>query len=313
MTAEDTEDQSGNEESAELAVQPHSLSPDIAFKIIGNENRLAILDTLWGPEKSGSMAFADLKNAVGVRDSSQFNYHLKKLVDGGFVEKDRGQYTIRQAGARVICTVRTGYLTDHPEIDPFVTTGWCYACREPLEARYTDEMFLVECSACERLHTRMWFPPNGLIGRTPEEALLAAERAMRACVHLATGGICPVCNGTVERTLSQDASGVPVRPGYPDPDLDSSIKAWFVCRHCGAWATVSPGEAVVDHPAIVALYSDHGVEIRACPFWELPWTIDPAALEVRSEDPFRVQLTVSIEGAEQVLTLDASFDVVSVA
>jgi DNA-binding transcriptional ArsR family regulator len=312
MTAEDTESQR-SVEASESADELRTLSPDVAFKTIGNETRLTILDILWEPRKPRTWTFTDLRKAVGMRDGSQFHFHLKKLVDGGFVEKVDGQYTLRQAGARVICTVRTGYLTEHPEIDAFETTGQCYACDSPLEAQYTDEMFFVECSACERLHAMMWFPPNGLVGRTPEEALMAAEHAIRADIDLAIAGMCPVCNGTTERTLSRDLSGVPIRSPYLDPERYGTVRAWYVCPHCNAWVTASPGDSVIDHPAVVALYDDHGVDIRACPRWELPWTIDPSALEVVSEDPLRLRLTIAIEGDVRVLTLDEAFDVVSVA
>lgn len=291
---------------------PRTLSPDTTFKIIGNETRLAILDTLWGPKKSGTMGFAELRKAVGMRDSSQFNFHLRKLVDGGFVGKVDDTYTLRQAGARVICTLRTGYLTDHPELEPFETTGRCYACEAPLYARYEDEMYFVECSGCDRLHARGWFPPNVLVGRTPGEALLVGEAAMRAAIALTVAGICSVCNGTPVRTLSRGLSDVPVESQTLDTERDGGVREWYVCRHCSAWVTRSPGDAVTDHPAVVALYSDHGIDIRTCPRWELPWTIDPSVLDVVSEDPFRVRLVVECEGEERVLTLDEALDVVSV-
>ena len=312
MTEQGNEGQSIVAENEGSKNRPRTLTPDEAFKIIGNQTRLTILDALWGPNKQGSMAFAELRKAIGMRDGSQFNFHLKKLVDGGFVEKAGDMYKIRQAGARVICTLRTGYLTDDPEIEPFETTGRCYACDAPLDARYTDGMFFVECSSCGKLHSRGWFPPNALIGRTSEEALLAGERAMTASITLSVAGICSVCNGPTVRTLSRDWSDVPVRSQYLDEERDEALRAWYVCNHCGAWVTLTPGDSVVDHPAIVELYSDHEIDILSRPRWELPWTIDPSVLEVVSEDPFRIRLTVALENEKRVLTLDEAFDVVSV-
>ncbi len=312
MVLQDAEGRSSVELGDGPEIRSLAISPDVAFKIIGNETRLAVLDTLWGPGKSGTMGFAELRKAVGMRDSSQFNFHLRKLVDGGFVEKVDDTYSLRQAGARVICTLRTGYLTDHPELEPFETTGRCYACEAPLEARYEDEMYFVECSGCDRLHTRGWFPPNVLTGHTREEALLVGERAMKASIALTVAGICSVCNGTTVRTLSRGLSDVPVLTEYVDPERDGGIRDWYVCSRCSAWVTRSPGDAVVDHPAIVALYRDHGVDIRTCPRWELPWTTDASVTEVVSDDPFRVRLVVEYDGEERVLTLDEAFDVVSV-
>ena len=312
MTAQNEESRSIVEGSGGSESRSRAVAPDVAFKTIGNETRLAILDALWGPMKSGTMRFAELRRTVGMRDGSQFNFHLGKLVDGGFVEKVDDTYSLRQAGARVICTLRTGYLTDHPEIEAFETAGRCYVCEAPLEARYEDEMYVVECPGCDTLHTRGWFPPNVLTGRTPEEALLVGERAMKASIALTVAGICSVCNGTTVRTLSRGPSDVPVQSGILDVERDGGIRDWYVCSHCSAWVTRSPGDAVVDHPAVVALYSNHGVDIRTCPRWELPWTIDTSVLDVVSEDPFRVRLAVTFEGDERVLTLDEAFDVVSV-
>lgn len=298
-----------NDESPE---RPSELSPEAVFKIIGNETRLAILDALWGPKKTGQMGFAALRKTVGMRDGSQFNFHLKKLVDGGFVEKLDETYSLRQAGARVICTLRTGYLTEHPELAAFEATGRCYACAAPLLARYEDEMYFVECSACDRLHGRGWFPPTVLTGRTPAEALQVGELTMRAALDLAVAGVCPVCNGATERTLSRDGSEIPVLSLSIDPERDGFVRAWYVCSRCSAWLTRSPGDSVVDHPEVVALYDDHGIDIRSCQRWELPWTVDHSVLDVISEDPFRVRLTVALEGDERVLTLDEAFEVVSV-
>lgn len=296
----------------ELPERPFELSPEAVFKIIGNETRLAILDALWGPKKTGQMGFAALRKTVGMWDGSQFNFHLKKLVDGGFVEKLDGSYSLRQAGARVIWTLRTGYLTEHPELEAFETSGRCYACAAPLQARYEDEMYVIECSACGELHTNGWLPPTVLTGRTPEEALQVGELTMRAALDLAVAGICPVCNGATDWTLSRDGSEIPVTSPSIDPDRDGFVRAWYVCRRCSAWMTRSPGDSVVDHPEVVAFYSDHGIDIRTCQRWELPWTVDHSVLDVVSEDPFRVRLTVALEGDERVLTLDEAFDVVSV-
>lgn len=295
------------------ATVPLTISPELAFKIIGNETRLTILDTLWGPRKSGRMGFADLRKTVGMRDGSQFNFHLQKLLDGGFVEKVDGTYSLRQAGARVVCTVRAGYLTDHPELDPFETTGQCYDCGGSLTARYADEMFLVRCTACDLTQVFGWFPPNAMAGRTPEEALLAFDRTMRWVKYLAAGDICPVCQGSMDRTVAREWADVPVETTYLDPERDGPLRAWSVCRLCTAWTYVTPGEALLDHPTVVALYSEHGLDIRDCPRWELPWTVDPDASAVVSEDPLRIAVTVSLDGDERLFTLDEAFAVVDVA
>lgn len=291
---------------------PRALPPEASFKILGNETRLTILDTLWKREESNVMPFADLRKAVGVRDGSRFNYHLGKLLEGGFIDKLDGEYALRHAGAEVVWAIRRGFLTDHPEIDPFETTGRCVGCDVPLRARYADDMFFVDCHACDRPYSLGWFPPNALAGRTPEEALLVYERVGKANSRLAAAGICPKCNGPMQRTLAREWSDVPVRSEYLDPEYDGMLAAWHVCRNCGVWARVRPGESAMDHPAVLARYRERGIDVRTRPRWELPWLFDESAIEVVSETPFRVRQTVPFEDEELVLDLDEAFDVVSV-
>lgn len=233
-------------------------------------------------------------------------------MEGGFVAKVDGQYAIRQAGARVICTVRTGYLTEHPEVEPFETTGRCHACDEALVANYENELFFVRCANCELLHHFGWFPPNALLARTPEAALLAHDRVMKTVTELATAGICSICNGPMERTVARTWDDVPVRSPYLAESSGGPVRAWYVCEHCGAWVSVTPGEAVVEHPAVVDLYRAHGVDVLSRPRWELPWLHDESCLTVVGEDPFRVRVTVSVDDDVRALTLDESFAVTEV-
>ncbi|MFC6952831.1 helix-turn-helix domain-containing protein [Halorubellus litoreus] len=289
------------------------LSPEAAFKTVGNETRLAILDVLWGPGPAEPMPFGELRKAVGMRDGSQFNYHLRKLVDGGFIGKDDdGRYYIHQAGARVICTITTGYLTTHPELDPFETDGRCYACDGALAANYTGEMFFVRCVDCETLHTFGPFPPNAVLDRTPADALMAFEHVRRTVKSLADAGICSICNGSMDRTVARTWAEVPIWSPVLDETAGGAVRAWSVCSHCGVWVFVTPGESVLEHPAVVDLYRAHGVDLRSVPRWALPWTIDESCLDVVSDDPFEVRVTIDLDGDVRVLTLDEAFDVVGV-
>jgi DNA-binding transcriptional ArsR family regulator len=312
MPAEEEERRDRAETSARPEGYPSALDPEEAFKIVGNETRLRILDAIWDAKEEGPPGFAELRERLGRPDSGQFNYHLKKLREAGFIEKVGERYHVRHAGLEVVWAVRSGYLTDRPEIGTFETTGRCYACEEPLHARYADEFFFVECSACDRLHSMGWFPPNALAERTPEEALLTYERVHRANNGLAAEGICPKCNGRVERTLARNWSEAPIRSPYFDPELDGALRIWLVCSQCSAYFTLTPGKAVLDHPAVVGLYREHGIDLGEVPRWELPWTLDESVVEIVSEEPFRLRLTVKCEGDEVVLTLDEAFEVLGV-
>jgi hypothetical protein len=72
-----------------------------AFATLGNETRLSILLALWEAYEpfvaTNAVAFSELRERVGMRDSGQFNYHLDKLR-GHFVRKTDAGYELRRAG-----------------------------------------------------------------------------------------------------------------------------------------------------------------------------------------------------------------------
>lgn len=55
-----------------------------AFQLLANETRIEILLALW-TRPTWEATFTELKNAVGMRDSGQFQYHLNKLA-GTFIQ-----------------------------------------------------------------------------------------------------------------------------------------------------------------------------------------------------------------------------------
>ncbi|MFT4933083.1 MAG: DNA-binding transcriptional ArsR family regulator, partial [Natronomonas sp.] len=60
------------------------------FAVLADDTRVAILQALWETEDYEA-SFSELRDAVGMRDSGQFNYHLDKLV-GPFVAKAEDGY-----------------------------------------------------------------------------------------------------------------------------------------------------------------------------------------------------------------------------
>ncbi|MGA9402739.1 DUF7347 domain-containing protein, partial [Haladaptatus sp.] len=62
-----------------------------AFQLLANETRLKILYVLWNAP-NWTATFTELKEAVGMRDSGGFQYHLNAL-DGTFLRKTEDGYT----------------------------------------------------------------------------------------------------------------------------------------------------------------------------------------------------------------------------
>lgn len=287
------------------------LAPAEAFAVIGNETRLEILQVLF-EEKFRPMPFAELRKRVGMRDGSQFNYHLKKL-EGPFVRKTDDGYTLRHAGINVVRTIVKGSFTDRPRIAPFETGGACIACDEPLHAEYEHEMTFVRCSACRTMHAMGMFPPGALAGRTGHEMLAAFERWMRCAFHLSVDGICSTCLGRTTGTLVRDSGDVQIKAPVDATDFPSfefGIK--YQCERCDVWDFGSPGEHVLDHPAVVGFHRDHGIDLNAVPYWELDWVVTNERTTVVTEEPLRVRVTIPLAEAELRVTLDESFSVVEV-
>lgn len=73
--------------------------PADALAVLGDETRMAILREL--AEAAGPLAFSELRERAGVRDTGRFNYHLTKLCEY-FVRETPEGYELGHAGSRVI-------------------------------------------------------------------------------------------------------------------------------------------------------------------------------------------------------------------
>ncbi|WP_227354497.1 DUF7347 domain-containing protein [Haladaptatus salinisoli] len=76
--------------------------PETAIDALGtlaSEHRIAILRELATADEP--LAFSELRERVGIRDTGQFNYHLSKLR-GRFVRETDGKYELGHAGERVV-------------------------------------------------------------------------------------------------------------------------------------------------------------------------------------------------------------------
>ncbi|WP_458205084.1 DUF7347 domain-containing protein [Haladaptatus sp. NG-SE-30] len=80
-----------DEEIAESAVN--------ALGTIASEHRIAILRELATADEP--IAFSELRQRVGIRDTSRFNYHLSELRER-FVRETDGKYELGHAGERVV-------------------------------------------------------------------------------------------------------------------------------------------------------------------------------------------------------------------
>ena len=286
-----------------------SLTSAKAFSVVGNETRLAILEALWQAD-ADVVRFSRLREAVGVRDSAQFNYHLNKLtdqfvrkVDGedstGGTSSDAGGYELRTAGERIVQAILAGSFTEHPrrEID---IDDPCTQCGAELAARYDDEVLAIDCPDCGHGHGEYPFPPGGLHDRSDAEILEAFDQRVRHLHCLAKDGVCPECSGRMNTTIERDGECC----------LGTSLRADHVCEQCNHQLCSAVGLGLLDHSAVVTFYGDHGVALSETPYWRLEWCVDDESATVLEENPWAIRIDIAVEGETLRVTVDGDLSVV---
>lgn len=303
------------------------------FSLLGNETRLAILLVLWearDPETmTGTLPFSRLRDRVGLPRGRQFNYHLEKLV-GTFVEKTDDGYGLRFPGLLFVRSIIAGGGIDDPTLERTQIDVRCEICGAPTAVSYDDNRLTLYCTECEgRCPPSQDCPsgalmgghlePAGLAHRTAEELFSAFMVKIFASKFYELGGICSNCTAPIETSLEvcEDHDG-------SDSELcavcnHSSPAIWRThCATCKVSKAGPPRWLALFHPAVVAFYYDHGMEIGLggrtdeadiLRYLELSWTFETEALSV---EPPRIQVTVSRDGDHRHLVLDGTGAVIDV-
>lgn len=139
-----------------------ALAPDQAFAALGNETRIEILRALGDVEQP--LSFSELHDRIEMRDSSQFNYHLEKLV-GHFVRKSEAGYALRRAGRRVIEAVLSGAVTQAPVVGRTEVDHPCHLCGAPIEVTFHEERVELYCTTCAGTYREEILSTNPLRAR----------------------------------------------------------------------------------------------------------------------------------------------------
>ena len=302
--------------------EPGVRSPSDVLAIAGDETRLAILRALF--EAGGRAGYAELMDAVRVRDSGRFNYHLSRLV-GPFVRKveaedeeppdgssGRGDgrlgagYELRHAGGQVVGAVLAGVYADERPAESVPVEGDCRVCSGALHASYEGDVATIACVDCGAVVTRDSVPPGVFEGYDAAAFPTVLSRWVRHGFGRAAAGFCPVCAGRTDASL-----------GTPEHEELGTVGVELACQRCGMRLTGSLGSLVLDHPAVVCFHHERGVDLREEPVWTLDWLWgDSAELVDEGADdgdpPVRARLTVECAGDRLVLGFDEALSVVSV-
>lgn len=282
---------------------PADLSPAEAFSLLGNEHRVAIVETLLDLHRTGDeypTSFSTLRECSGINVSSQFSYHLAELT-GHFLKQTDEGYAFRYAGWKIATAILAGTYNRREQFGPAPIDGTCPLCETAaLEAAYRDEWMQIDCTACENRLTRYPFPPGGLAGREPSEFLRVFDRHVRTHMHLARDGICPACTGPMTPVV------------YSETEASRQGRAVeYDCTRCGNRLYPNCGMFLLETPPVLAFYRNHGSDIRAVPYWEFEFCVNEDCTTIISEQPWRCQIRITLDSDVLCIEVDDDLSVVS--
>ena len=134
-----------------------------------------------------------------------------------------------------------------------------------------------------------------------EEALDAFNQRARHLSCLSKDGVCPECNGRMETHVRYAAEG---------DAMGLDVRVDYECARCNLTTSSSTGLALLDDAEVVSFYRDHGVDLNDVPFWTLDWCVTDEHTGVESEDPWRLRVTIALDGEALIATLDGDLAVV---
>jgi len=292
-------DRDGSTDSVEQRLDANQTD---AFDILGHELRLSIVETLgarqranaWGPVP---MEFETLRRAVDSDDSGRFNYHLSELLDTYVKQTDDG-YVLTAAGFEVSGAVLQGSYADvsvGPVEGPLDED--CPNCGADLTGVYEEGLLRIVCPE----HGVMFgntVAPAVAVDRDIGAITTAAERDVRRTVERARDGICPECFGTIDMTVA--AAGARGDELTPEDSDDEPVLAESECQRCQLAFETELHWIALDHPAVVAFYYDHDIDLRPPHHIEL----HNVSSAIVSEEPLRARLTFHIDDERLRVTLD---------
>lgn len=301
-----------------------SLDPDEAFSLLGNETRIQILQELG--ESSEPLSFTELRTRVGIRQGSQFNYHLDKLV-GHFIEKTDDGYKLREPGRRIIQAIVSGAVTEDPRREPTRIEFPCLYCNEPVDVRYARGKVRISCDNCggsfepaeyppvgetgeEEMGNvaNLSLPPAGALERPADEMFRAAGTLTHIECLAASGNVCPRCTAPTELSIASVCLEHDVSGDFCDTcEHRNGVRIRFECTNCVFEKTAPAIMGLLDVPEIMRFAAEHGLNTTDRGI-EWGWYYEESVLQT---DPYEFEFTFTLDEETLTLTVDEEFTVTS--
>jgi hypothetical protein len=266
-----------------------------AFTALADATRVEILRTL--SESDDDVTFTALREAVGMGDSGQFNYHLDKLT-GRFVSKTAAGYSLTIAGRLVYGSILSGAYIKKESVGPVPLSDPCPACGGSRTLSYADETVTVDCDSCD-IEPSAGVPPGVFAGYETDEIPEVANRYFRTIVQQAANGFCWYCEGKTSPTVVPMASIADDDLQYPG-DGDELPVVLYSCERCGNTLTVNLGISLLHHPAVVSFYFEHDINVNEASLWTFA-TWNTERTQILEPDP--LQARVSYHAGDERLDL----------
>ena len=269
------------------------------FDLVSNSTRVEILRALANAYSDAPtdpwLKYNELREAAGVRDNGNFNYHLDRL--GDLVVKRPAGYRLSRIGMGVVSAVSSGAFDSERTWGPVDAPGTCLFCDGSVQLHYEDGILWLTCGTDE--HSLALSVPPSLLDSRPEgdviERIAFLENRWGA---LTRRGICSECQGYVDGEIEID-----------DENSDHYHYHGH-CRRCGFQHGIPIGLFLVSQPAVSHFYYEHGIHIRTTPFWTLEFCT-PGSETVLSTEPLRLRVDITQGGETLSLTLDREGSVIS--
>ncbi|PCR92379.1 ArsR/SmtB family transcription factor [Natrinema ejinorense] len=278
-----------------------------AIGALGNRTRLEILLALANAQRDRqeqwlTLSFTELYEAIDVDSTSQFSYHLDRLV-GPFVAETPTGYRLTDSGAKIVRTVRAGVYESAHSFAAVELAGVCVVCETPsLVATVEKDRFVVRCRSCESTLLVDLLSRSQTRNRSATEIVDSVGHRIWSTYVLVRGGVCPECYGPIDTAVATVSH---------ETDADPWYALEHTCRECWFTVTIPLEVSAAFHPAAIGFFWAHGISLLDTPLWEFFEFVVMGTIttDVTSVEPLVASFELTLDDETMSLRIDDSFAV----